>query len=158
MRAFPSRSDRGPRTKESSAPSTAKKTGAELARESPKGSAPSVAPSRRETVPVPVLAIDADAGVPPKIREAGSALVWLCQDDRDEDVTGLAMDARNALAEAVDRALGSPVGDAASVLTDIAVRHVVSSLTAEAVLVLVQTKPELVLEARRRVEKARAAR
>jgi len=110
----------------------------------------------KETVSVPVVAIDADAGAPPEVREAGSALVWLCQDDRDEEVTELAMDARNALAERVYEALGRPDGEAASVLADIAVRHVISGLTAEAVLV--RTHPELVLEARRRVEAMRRER
>lgn len=111
-----------------------------------------------ERIPVPVVTIDADAGAPPEVREAGSALVWLCQNDRDEEVTELAMDSRNALAERVYEALGRPDGEAASVLTDVAVRHVVSGLTAEAVLVLVRTRPELVLEARRNVETLRAER
>lgn len=106
----------------------------------------------RETVSVPVVTIDADAGAPPKVREADSALVWLCRDGREEDVTELAMDARHALADRVDESLGHPDGEAASVLTDIAVRHVVAGLTAEAVLVLVQSRPELVLEAKRLIE------
>lgn len=110
------------------------------------------------TVLAPVLTVDADAGASPRTREAGTALVWLCRDGREEDVTALAMDVRNALAERVHEALGRPADEAASVLTDIAVRHVVSGLTAEAVLVLVQSRPELVLEARRGVEALRAKR
>lgn len=112
----------------------------------------------QETVSAPVVTIDADAGAPPKVREAGSALVWLCRDGREEDVTELAMDARNDLENRVDEVLGHPDGWAASVLTDIAVRHVVSGLTAEAVLVLVQSHPEIVLEARKLVEATRKAR
>lgn len=110
-----------------------------------------------DRVPVPLVTIDANAATSPKVREAGSALVWLCRDGREEDVSALAMDVRNALTERVHEALGRPADEAASVLTDIAVRHVVSGLTAEAVLVLVQSHPELVLEVRRAVDEAEKA-
>lgn len=112
----------------------------------------------KTTVPVPVSTLDADAGAPPMAREAGSAFAWLCQDGRDEEVTLLAMDATKALTDGVHAALGQPDGVAASVLTDIAVWHVVSGLTADAVLNLARSHPELVLEAKRSVEARRKVR
>jgi len=112
----------------------------------------------KETVSVPVVAIDADAATSPKVREAGSALAWLCQDGRDEAVTLLAMDATKALTDEVHAALGQPDGEAASVLTDIAVWHVVSGLTADAVLNFARSHPELVIEAKRSVEARRKVR
>lgn len=103
-------------------------------------------------VTVPLLTVTADAVHPPKVREAGSALTWLSSEGRDEDVTELVMDARNDLAERVHETLASPEGEVASVMTDLALRHIIRGLTAEAVTVLLQSHPELVLEARRHVE------
>lgn len=107
---------------------------------------------RPDRIPVPLVTVDADAVHPSKVREAGSALTWLSSEGRDEDVTELVMDARNDLAERVHEALASPEGEVASVMTDIAVRHVISKLTGAQVLEMVQSHPELVLEARRHVE------
>lgn len=108
----------------------------------PKSSTPSVAPSLRAWFGLPVDAI----------------LATLAEDGRDEDVTELAMRARNDLALKVHASLGSPKGELASVMTDIAVRHLVSNLTSLDVIAMVQSRPGLVMEARRGVEALRAKR
>lgn len=130
------------RTKKSPTPTPAKVTGAELAKETLRGSGPSVAPSLEAWFGLPVDAI----------------LATLAEDGRDEDVTELAMEARNALARKVHASLGSPKGELASVMTDIAVRHLVSNLTGLDVVAMVQTRPGLVMEASRGVEALRAKR
>ena len=106
----------------------------------PKSSTPSVAPSLKAWFGLPVDAI----------------LATLAEDGRDEDVTLLAMDATKALTYRVHASLGSPKGELASVMTDIAVRHLVSSLTGLDVIAMVQSRPGLVMEARRGVEALRA--
>lgn len=103
--------------------------------ETPKGSGPRVAPSLKAWFGLPVDAI----------------LATLAEDGRDEDVTELAMTARNDLARKVHASLGSPKSELASVMTDIAVRHVVSNLTSLDVIAMVQSRPGLVMEARRGV-------
>ncbi|HMM36007.1 MAG TPA: hypothetical protein PKA62_14895 [Thermoanaerobaculia bacterium] len=108
----------------------------------PKGSGPSVAPSLEAWFGLPVDAI----------------LATLAEDGRDEDVTQLAMDATKALTNRVHASLGSPKSELASVMTDIAVRHVVSNLTSLDVIAMVQSRPGLVMEARRGVEALRARR
>jgi len=108
----------------------------------PKSSGPSVAPSLEAWFGLPVDAI----------------LATLAEDGRDEDVTELAMRARNDLALKVHASLGSPKGELASVMTDIAVRHLVSNLTSLDVIAMVQSRPGLVMEARRGVEALRAKR
>lgn len=111
-------------------------------KDTPKGSGPSVAPSLEAWFGLPVDAI----------------LATLAEDGRDEDVTELAMRARNDLALKVHASLGSPKGELASVMTDIAVRHLVSNLTSLDVIAMVQSRPGLVMEARRGVEALRAKR
>ena len=128
------------RMKKNPTPSPAKTIGAGLPNETRKGSGPRVAPSLRAWFGLPVDAI----------------LATLAEDDRDDDVLDLAMEARNALAERVHAALGSPKGELASVMTDIAVRHVVSNLNGLDVIAMVQTRPGLVMETRRAVEALRA--
>ena len=129
------------RTKKSPTPSPAKMTGAGPASETRKGlDGPSVAPYLKAWFGLPVDAI----------------LATLAEDGRDEDVTLLAMDATKALTDRVHASLGSPKGELASVMTDIAVRHLVSNLTGLDVIAMVQTRPGLVLEARRGVEALRA--
>ncbi len=108
----------------------------------PKSSGPRVAPSLKAWFGLPVDAI----------------LATLAEDGRDEDVTELAMTARNDLARKVHASLGSPKSELASVMTDIAVRHLVSNLTSLDVIAMVQSRPGLVMEARRGVEALRAKR
>lgn len=112
----------------------------------------------RGTVLVPVVTIDADAGASPKARAAGTALVRLACDAEYEFVTDLAMDARNALEDAVSVTMVAPDSYLPSVLTDIVIRHVVSKLTGPEVLAMIQADPEVVLEAERLVEELKAAR
>lgn len=127
--------------------------------ETPKGSGPSVLPAGlEERVAVPLVRVDTDAGYSPKERDAGAALVWLSANGREEEVTALAMQARNDLAALVHDALGSPESEVASVMTDIAVRYVIRGLTTEAVQVILQSKPKLVMETRRLVEAITQAR
>lgn len=108
----------------------------------PKSSGPSVAPSLKAWFGLPVDAI----------------LATLAEDGRDKDVTELAMEARSDLARKVHASLGSPKGKLASVMADIAVRHLVSNLTSLDVIAMVQSRPGLVLEARRGVEALQAKR
>jgi hypothetical protein len=109
-------------------------------------------------IDVPLVTIDADATATPNQREAGSALVWLSSDGREEDVTELVMDARNDLAARVHETLASPEGELASIMTDLAVRHVIRGLTPEVVTALLRSHPELVLEAKRHAEATERAR
>lgn len=93
----------------------------------------------------PVLPVDA-------------VLASLAEDGREEDVTELMMEARNDLARRVDASLGSPDGEVASVMTDIAVRHVLANLAGLEVIATVQSRPELVVETRRAVAALEARR
>jgi hypothetical protein len=111
---------------------------------------------RPDRVSVPLVAIDADATASPEQREAGSALAWLSADGREDDVTDLVLAARSDLVVRVQEALGTPAGEMAEVMADLAVRHVVRGLTPEAVTDLLRSHPELVLEAKRHVERAEA--
>jgi hypothetical protein len=131
-----------PRVKKSLTSSSGKSTDVRPQVATPKGTAASVAPSLEAWFGLPVDAI----------------LATLAEDGRDEDVTQLAMDATKALTNRVHASLGSPKSELASVMTDIAVRHVVSNLTSLDVIAMVQSRPGLVMEARRGVEALRAKR
>ena len=93
----------------------------------------------KEKAWAPVLPVDA-------------ILATLTEDGRHEDVTGLVMEARNDLARKVHASLGRPKGEVASVMTDLATRHLVSSLTGLDVIAMIESRPELVVEARKLVE------
>lgn len=131
-----------PRTKRAPASPKPGSTATKGPNGTPKSSGPRVAPSLKAWFGLPVDAI----------------LATLAEDGRDEDVTELAMEARNALAAKVHASLGSPKGELASVMTDIALRHLVSNLTSLDVIALVQSRPGLVLEARRGVEAQQSKR
>lgn len=143
------------RTKKSPTPSPAKTIGAEPQVATPKEA------TVAECIAVPVVDLDADATATPEQREAGSALAWLCQGDRPDDVTNLAMDGRTELAARVAKALG-PAGDddgvTASVLTDLVIRDLIARLTPEKVLAAIRSRPRLAVGTRRFLAMCEAAR